>query len=296
MEHVLRYYIGKFVTLYIDDILIFSASFEDHLIHVAQVLQTLREAYLKVRINKCPFARNSVEFLGHLITSEGIGPNKRNIEAVTSFPTLAKINPLPDLTEFQKQQQKIQCIYNIDNPLDINTLSTCVTIHNVDNQVDINTLPDCVTDYEKQRANPSVEKETPVNDHTLSYRVINRSTQSVAHSRKAHNFANTLDHQKTSNENISADTRQTLFNGSNIYLMEQMKKHRHRIGKPEFLIKWLGYLNHPNTWKPEDHSPPALVQEHSPQSPLENPAPTNAVLLKSDIYQPCQLLLNKKPC
>ena len=94
MEHVFRDYIGKFVILYIDDILIFSASFGDHLSHVAQVLQTLLEAYCKVRINKCQFAWNSVEFLGHLITPEGIGPNKRNIEAVTSFPIPTKIKDI----------------------------------------------------------------------------------------------------------------------------------------------------------------------------------------------------------
>ena len=91
MEHVVRNYIGKVVILYIDDILVFSASFEDHLSHVAQVLQMLREAYLKVRIDKCQFARNFVEFLGHLITPERTGPNKLNIEAVTSFLTPAKI-------------------------------------------------------------------------------------------------------------------------------------------------------------------------------------------------------------
>ena len=215
---------------------------------------------------------------------ERIGPNKRNIEAVTSFPTPAKINNLRDLMESQRPQQKIQCVYNIDNPPDINTLSTCGTIHNVDNQLDVNTLPDCMTNHEKQRANRSVEKEATVNDHTLSDRVINPSTQSVAHSREANNFAKTLDHQKTTNEDISADTHQTLVNGSNIYLMEQMKKHRHRIAKLEFVIKWLDYLNHPNTWKPEEYSPPALVQEYSPQTPLENPTPTNAVLRKSDVY------------
>ena len=91
LEHVLRDYIGKFVILYIGDVLIFSASFADHLSHVAQVMHTLWEAYLKVRMNKCQFARKSVEFLGHLIISEGIGPNKRNVEAVTSFPTPANI-------------------------------------------------------------------------------------------------------------------------------------------------------------------------------------------------------------
>ena len=92
LELVLQDYIGKVVFRYIEGILIFSATFEDHLSHVAKVLQTLREAYLRVQIDKSQFARNSVEFLGHLITPEGIGPNKRNMEAVTSFLTPTKMN------------------------------------------------------------------------------------------------------------------------------------------------------------------------------------------------------------
>ena len=58
---------------------------------MAQVLQTFRKAYLKIRIDKCQFARNSVEFLSHLIALDGTGPKKRNIEAATCFPTPAKI-------------------------------------------------------------------------------------------------------------------------------------------------------------------------------------------------------------
>ena len=61
-------------------------------------------------------------------------------------------------------------------------------------------------------------------------------------------------------------------------------------------MKWLGYLNHPNSWKPEDHLHPAIVKECFQRSPLENPTPTNAVLPKSDVYWPCQLLLHKKTC
>ena len=51
-------------------------------------------AYLEnrdIRIDKCQFAKNSVEFLGHLITLDEIGPNKKSIEAVISFPTPSKI-------------------------------------------------------------------------------------------------------------------------------------------------------------------------------------------------------------
>ena len=173
-----------------------------------------------------------------------------------------------------------------------------MTIHNVDKQLDINTLPNCVTNHEKRRATHAVEKETPVSDHTLSDHVINRGKQSVARSRETNNFANNLDQQKTRNVVISAGIRQTLANDSNIYLGEQVKKHCHRNGKLEFLIKWLGYLNHQNTWKPEDYLPPVLVQKYFQQSLLEKPtnAPTNAVLLTSDIYRLCQLFLNKNVC
>ena len=58
-----------------------------------------------------------------------------------------------------------------------------------------------------------------------------------------------------------------------------MRKHRYQNGKLEFLIKWLGYPNRQNTWEPEDHLSPALVQEYFQQSPLEKPTPTNAVLM-----------------
>ena len=78
----------------------------------------------------------------------------RNV-ATDHVEGLEEINPLPDLTESQQQQQKIK------------------DIHNADNQPDINTIPKCTTNHGKRRATHSVEKETPANDHTLSDRVIN---------------------------------------------------------------------------------------------------------------------------
>lgn len=66
------------------------STFEDHLSLVTQVLQTLKTAHLKIRINKYQFARNSVKLFGHLITPSGDGHNKKNIEAVTLFPILTR--------------------------------------------------------------------------------------------------------------------------------------------------------------------------------------------------------------
>ena len=102
-----------------------------------------------------------------------------------------------------------------------------MTTHNVNDQLDINTLLNCVTSHEKPKATHSVEKETPANDHTLSDRVINRGKQSVACSRETNNFVNNLDQQKTRNNNIPTDNHQTPINDSNIYLVDQVKKHRH---------------------------------------------------------------------
>ena len=61
--------------------------------------------------------------------------------------------------------------------------------------------------------------------------------------------------------------------------MEQVKKPRNQNGKVKFLIRWLGYSNHQNTWEPEDHLSSALVQEYFQQSLLKKPMPTNKVFL-----------------
>ena len=68
----------------------------------------------------------------------------------------------------------------------------------------------------------------------------NCSRLTVARSRESNNFDNNLDQQETRNENNSPDTHQTLVNGSNIYLVEQMEKHHHRIEKLKSMIKCLG--------------------------------------------------------
>ena len=60
---------------------------------------------------------------------DGILPTNSRNTTTNHVENLVEVNPLPDLAEFQRQQEKMQCIYNIDNPLDINTLPDCVTNH-----------------------------------------------------------------------------------------------------------------------------------------------------------------------
>ena len=77
---------ASFVVVYIDDILIFSRTLEDHLDHIDQVLNRLQLAGLKLKASKCHFLRQQVEYLGHLITPRGPLPNPNKVRAVNNYP------------------------------------------------------------------------------------------------------------------------------------------------------------------------------------------------------------------
>ena len=82
MNEILWDYIGDFVEVYIDDIMIHSKSFEDHIVHVTKVLQKLREYNLVIKLKKSRFCTQEIEFLGHEITRNGIKLNAKKIKAI----------------------------------------------------------------------------------------------------------------------------------------------------------------------------------------------------------------------
>ena len=76
----------NFVFVYLDDILIVSKSFEEHLQHVEKVLRQLEEVGLKLRPKKCCFAQTRIEYLGHTLSPQGVQPNDGKVKAVKDFP------------------------------------------------------------------------------------------------------------------------------------------------------------------------------------------------------------------
>lgn len=86
MNDVLRENLDDFVTVYLDDILIFSKSDDEHARHLQWVLGKLREHGLFAKRTKCAFGLDSVEYLGHVVTAEGISPDPAKIEAITTWP------------------------------------------------------------------------------------------------------------------------------------------------------------------------------------------------------------------
>jgi hypothetical protein len=87
MNDVLFPYLDKFVIVYLDDILIFSRTREEHLQHLRLVLEKLRQHQLYVKSSKCEFMKTKIDFLGHLVSSEGILPQEEKTRAISSWPT-----------------------------------------------------------------------------------------------------------------------------------------------------------------------------------------------------------------
>lgn len=84
----------KFV-IYIDDILIYSANLSDHINHVQKLLVRLRQHHLYLKLEKCEFHQPIIQFLGYVITPEGIQMDCTKVEAVRNWPQPLTIKDLP---------------------------------------------------------------------------------------------------------------------------------------------------------------------------------------------------------
>ena len=75
-----------FVFGYLDDVLIFSPDIETHLKHIRQVFERLREVDLRLKKEKCNFLKAHIQYLGHLISGEGIEPVPEKLESIEKMP------------------------------------------------------------------------------------------------------------------------------------------------------------------------------------------------------------------
>ena len=73
--------------IYLDDIIVFSPSFDSHISRVHEVLQRIEQANLKLKPEKCHLFQSEVEFLGHVVSQQGIKPNPCNVNKILEMPT-----------------------------------------------------------------------------------------------------------------------------------------------------------------------------------------------------------------
>lgn len=94
IDDVLREHIGKICYVYIDDVIIFGKTLEETLKNLEVILKALNDANLKIQLDKSEFLHKEIEFLGYVITSKGLKPNIKKIEAIEKYPEPSTIKEL----------------------------------------------------------------------------------------------------------------------------------------------------------------------------------------------------------
>lgn len=88
MNDVLRPILCPFVLVFFDNILIFSSSWAEHLGHIRTILDVLHQHQLLVKRSKCAFGAESISYLGHVLSADGVAMDPAKVQAVADWPRL----------------------------------------------------------------------------------------------------------------------------------------------------------------------------------------------------------------
>lgn len=86
MDNVLRDLQNTICLVYLDDIIVFSTSLQEHMVNLQKVFQRLRESNFKIQLDKSEFLKLETAYLGHIISKDGIKPNPDKISAIQNYP------------------------------------------------------------------------------------------------------------------------------------------------------------------------------------------------------------------
>ena len=86
MERILKEEHLKSCVIYLDDVVVFGTTFEEHLERLEQVFRRLQEASLKLKPSKCHFLQTRIQYLGHIVSEDGIELDSSNVSAILDFP------------------------------------------------------------------------------------------------------------------------------------------------------------------------------------------------------------------
>ncbi|WZY99598.1 hypothetical protein YC2023_071927 [Brassica napus] len=106
MNHILRSFIGIFVVVYFDDILVYSKCLEDHIEHLKAVLDVLRKEKLYANLKKCTFCTDNLVFLGFVVSADGVKVDQGKIKAIQEWPsptTVGEVRSFHGLAGFYRR-------------------------------------------------------------------------------------------------------------------------------------------------------------------------------------------------
>lgn len=87
MNSIFAHLVRKCVLIFMDDILVYSSSLDDHVTHLRAVLTILQEQKFYAKLSKCTFAKAQLDYLGHIISAQGVATDPSKTEAMLNWPT-----------------------------------------------------------------------------------------------------------------------------------------------------------------------------------------------------------------
>ncbi|KAI4313482.1 hypothetical protein L6164_026461 [Bauhinia variegata] len=106
MNELLKPFLRKFAAVFFDDILVYSSSFDDHIIHLDSVFQALLKDKFFLKDSKCLFGQRQLEYLGHIVSEKGVEPEPSKIQAMVDWPrptTIKSLGGFLGLTGFYRK-------------------------------------------------------------------------------------------------------------------------------------------------------------------------------------------------
>ena len=94
MNVILEPLLRKYVVVFVDDILIYSRTWFEHLEHITAVLQLLQQHHFHVKLSKCSFAKQELCYLGHIISSKGVATDPEKVTIIQNWPSPTNLKDL----------------------------------------------------------------------------------------------------------------------------------------------------------------------------------------------------------
>ncbi|GJP38139.1 hypothetical protein CLOM_g22577, partial [Closterium sp. NIES-68] len=117
MNHILRPLLDECVVVYLDDILIYSRDMKQHVEHLRRVFEILRRERFYVKLSKSEFALEKVQFLGHMVSAQGVHVDPKKIEAVRTWKTPENVKELQQFLGFANYYNRFEAMEQLKQAL-----------------------------------------------------------------------------------------------------------------------------------------------------------------------------------
>ena len=95
--------------VYLDDIIVFSATFKEHLVQLRQVLDRLKQANIRLKLPKCTFCADTVEYLSHVVSDKGVLPNPKKVKRLQGMAPPVNVSEVRSFLGLAEYYRRFVC-------------------------------------------------------------------------------------------------------------------------------------------------------------------------------------------